>query len=52
MLEADGDLAEIGRNHPNLREHIYYKPAVRFDDDISSLLPPSGDRWWEVLCES
>jgi hypothetical protein len=52
VLHSDGDFTEISRNNPSIRKHVYYKPGVEFPSQISDLLPPSEDRWWERLGES
>jgi hypothetical protein len=52
VMDSAADLSEIGRDHPRIEEHLYYTPGSQFPGDISGLLPPSGDRWWEPLGES
>jgi hypothetical protein len=49
VLKSKDDFSEIGRNHPNLKKHKFYQPHVAFAKNITHLLPPSGDRWWELL---
>jgi hypothetical protein len=49
VLDSGADLSEIGRNHHLIRKHKYYDPRAKFPEDISGLLPPNGDRWWEPL---
>jgi hypothetical protein len=49
ILDVNGDLSEIGRKYPNLKQHKYYKRKSEFPDNISDLLPPHEDRWWEDL---
>jgi len=49
VLERDEDLARINRLHPDHREHKYYGADAKFPADISDLLLPSADRWWEIL---
>jgi hypothetical protein len=51
VLDSGADFSEIGRNHQNLRKHKYYNHRAKFPEDISGLLPPSSDRWWEHLGE-
>jgi hypothetical protein len=48
-LERDEDLRRITRSHPDQREHEFYDANAEFPPDISNLLPPSADRWWEHL---
>jgi hypothetical protein len=49
VLEKDEDLSAINRNHPKIRKNKFYQPEAYFPDDISILLPPDGDHWWEAL---
>lgn len=49
ILDFKGDLSEIGRNLLDLELHKYYQCDAIFPDDISDLLPPCEDRWWEDL---
>ena len=49
VLHRDEDLGTINRTYPDQGKHIYYKAGAVFPDDISDLLPPSADRWWEHL---
>ncbi|KAI9449765.1 hypothetical protein BJY52DRAFT_1227576 [Lactarius psammicola] len=49
VLDAEADFTEIGRNHPCLHRHAYFKRDAEFPADISDLLPPHADRWWEPL---
>jgi hypothetical protein len=51
ISDLKGNLSEIGRNHPDLRQHKYYKRNAKFPSDISDLLPPREARWWEDLGE-
>ena len=51
ISDLKGNLSEIGRNHPDLRQHKYYKRNTKFPSDISDLLPPREARWWEDLGE-
>ena len=51
ILDLKGKLSEISRNHPNLRQHKYYKRNIKFPSDISDLLPPHEACWWEDLGE-
>ena len=43
------DLSRITRDHPGRLRHKFYDASANFSADISDLLPPSEDRWWEVL---
>ncbi|KAN0111964.1 hypothetical protein V8E52_007982 [Russula decolorans] len=52
VLEQDEDLGRINRSHPDREEHNYFNPNTVFAADISDLLPPSADRWWESLAEA
>ncbi|KAI9429984.1 hypothetical protein H4582DRAFT_2064326 [Lactarius indigo] len=49
VLDAKGDLSDIGRGHPSINKHKYYLPSAKFPADISHLLPPNEGRWWEHL---
>jgi hypothetical protein len=49
VLNSGSNLSEIGRNYPKQRKHQYYDPNAQFPKDISHLLPPGEDRWWEHL---
>ncbi|KAI9430144.1 hypothetical protein H4582DRAFT_2087440 [Lactarius indigo] len=49
ILNAKGDLSDIGRGHPSINKHKYYLPSAKFPTDISHLLPPSEGCWWEHL---
>jgi hypothetical protein len=49
VIVDNEDLSRISPNHPDRQHHSYYDPSADFSDDISDLLPPSEDRWWEVL---
>ncbi|KAI9428847.1 hypothetical protein H4582DRAFT_2090828 [Lactarius indigo] len=49
VLNAKGDLSDIGRGHPSINKHKYYLPSAKFPADISHLLPPNEGRWWEHL---
>ncbi|KAN0128171.1 hypothetical protein V8E53_014023 [Lactarius tabidus] len=49
VLHSKGDLSDIGRNHPCLEDHNYFKPKAQFPNDILDLLPPREDCRWEVL---
>lgn len=48
-MARDEDLSRISRSHPDRRLHGYYNKDASFPDDISDLLPPPADRWWERL---
>jgi len=49
VLHCNGDLGTINRTYPDRHKHAYYKDSAVFPNDISDLLPPSADRWWEHL---
>lgn len=49
---ASADLSEIGRTYRDVRKHSNYSAWAKFPDDISNLLPPPGERWWETLGKS
>lgn len=51
VLRRDEDLGRINRSHPDRAMHRDYNRSVGFPPDISHLLPPSEDRWWEHLGE-
>jgi hypothetical protein len=48
VLTKGTDFSEIRRDHPKVSKHSYYTPH-EFPDDISNLLPPSAEHWWESL---
>ena len=52
VLEAGADLSQIGRSYPRLHKHKYYVQGAKFPDDITNLLPPTGECWWETLGKS
>ncbi|KAN0128688.1 hypothetical protein V8E53_013507 [Lactarius tabidus] len=43
------NLAKICRNFPDVGKHENYNPRTKFPEDISDLLPPLEDHWWEAL---
>lgn len=43
------DLGRISRTHPDLEQHEFYNADAVFPEDLSNLLPPSAERWWEKL---
>ena len=49
ILKDSADLSEIRRSHPDLHIHKHYDPEAIFPKDISNLLPPTGNHWWESL---
>jgi hypothetical protein len=50
VLDLKGDFSDISRNHLHLEEqHKYFKPSTKFPDNISDLLPPYEDCWWDEL---
>ena len=49
VLTQNEDFARISRSYPDLDEHQDYDPEADFPQDLSGLLPPSADRWWEHL---
>jgi hypothetical protein len=49
VLDKGEDLGRINRSHPDLEMHAFYDSNTVFPPDISDLLPPSADRWWERL---
>jgi hypothetical protein len=49
VLDQNEDLGTINRSHPDRDEHTYYNSYWVFPSDISNLLPPSADPWWERL---
>lgn len=51
VLDQKEDLGSIKRSHPDLKKHEFYDPAAEFPDDLSDLLPPRADRWWDDLGE-
>jgi hypothetical protein len=52
VLERNEDLGRISRSHPDRHEHSFYDAEAKFPSDISDLLPPNADRWWEPLGKS
>jgi hypothetical protein len=49
VLAKGADFAEIGRDYPKRRKHQFYDPQATFPEDITDLLPPQEERWWERL---
>jgi hypothetical protein len=49
VLDSKGDFSDISRNHLCLEQHKYFKPSAKFPDNVSDLLPPREDCWWEDL---
>jgi hypothetical protein len=49
LAKEDQDLGSINRSHPRLVKHKFYDKDYQFPDDLSSMLPPMEDRWWEQL---
>ena len=49
VLSSDGDLGTINQSHPGRHTHRFYNASAKFPTDILHLLPPSKDRWWEIL---
>ncbi|KAN0138821.1 hypothetical protein V8E53_003209 [Lactarius tabidus] len=49
VLDLKGNFSDISRNHLHLEQHKYFKPSTKFPDNISDLLPPCEDCWWEDL---
>jgi hypothetical protein len=49
VLDLDEDLGTISRTHPYLDQHTHFQQNAVFPADISGLLPPPADRWWEIL---
>ena len=49
VLNRKEDLGRISRTHPDLHQHQDYNPDAEFPSDLSELLPPSAERWWECL---
>ena len=49
VLERDKDLGSINRSHPDRMQHSFFNKDAEFPPDISDLLLPSEDRWWEHL---
>jgi hypothetical protein len=49
VISGKQDLSRISRDHPGRLHHKFYDASTDFSADISDLLPPSGDRWWEAL---
>jgi hypothetical protein len=43
------DLGSITSSHPRLKDHKYYFANAEFPTDLSNMLPPIADRWWEHL---
>ena len=52
VLTRNGDLGSINRFHPDLNEHEFYDAEAMFPSDLSNLLPPVEEHWWESLGES
>jgi hypothetical protein len=51
VLDGKEDLGNITRSHPKQNTHSYYDESAIFPEDLSDLLPPKTDRWWEPLGE-
>jgi hypothetical protein len=49
VLDRDEDLSRINGSHPDRQQHEFYDASADFPPDISDLLPPSAERWWERL---
>ena len=49
VMTGQEDLSHIARDHPGRLRHRFYDASVDFSADISDLLPPGEDRWWEAL---
>ena len=49
VLKNSANLSQIRRSHPNLHLHKHYNPEAMSPKDISNLLLPTGNRWWESL---
>jgi hypothetical protein len=49
VLDLGVDFSEIGRNYHKCRKHRFYDPRATFPEDITGLLPPKEERWWERL---
>jgi hypothetical protein len=49
VLDQNEDLGSITRSHPDLKVHSFYDETAKFPADISHMLPPIADRWWEQL---
>jgi hypothetical protein len=49
VLDRNEDLGSINQFHPDRQVHKFYDASAEFPADISHLLPPSKDRWWEEL---
>ena len=49
VLDQKEDLGNITKSHPNRALHMFYDEKAEFDLDISYMLPPITDRWWEQL---
>jgi hypothetical protein len=52
VLQESGDLAHIRWNYKGMKRMVYYQPDTEFLLEISQLLPPSKEHWWERLGES
>jgi hypothetical protein len=49
MLKEGTDFSKISRDHPKLHKHEFYQPHHKFPINISNLLPPNTEHWWESL---
>jgi hypothetical protein len=49
VIRKNEDFGNITASHPGLKNHKYYNPNAEFPADISNMLPPMADRWWESL---
>jgi hypothetical protein len=49
VMRRDEDLGNITRSYSDRVKHRDYDASASFPSDISHLLPPSQDRWWEHL---
>jgi hypothetical protein len=52
ILGTSGDFSKIWRTYQGVAKHTYYNPQAKFPEDITHLLPPTGEHWWEDLGKS
>ncbi len=50
VLDQKEDLGSIKkRSHPDLMKHEFYNLDIDLSDDLSDLLLPRADHWWDDL---
>ena len=50
VMHRNEDLINISASHPDMAEkHIFYEYRIKNPPDLSHLLPPQTERWWEHI---